>query len=111
MPELQVSGSGTGITLILLMFWLSTLLSPVNAVAGIFSSNKGYFWLAAFFSTPLALYAGLGGNTIVARLFLLTPLLLICARYAQSRGGSMVLVIAAFVFPAWVLIPIWFHDL
>lgn len=91
-----------------LLFNASLLASPFFAAAGIVNSSRSYLWIAALLSTPLVLYAGLGGNDLAAGLLLLTPLLLLSAGYTRGRGVSVTLAIVAFLFPAWLMIPIWF---
>ena len=76
----------------------------LSAVLGTIYANQDCFWLSALFSTPLALYAGLGGNGIAVKMFLLTPVLLVCAGYAKAERPwfSTALVVAAFLPWAWL---------
>ncbi len=102
MPELQVSGPDMEFNFYLLFFQATMLLAPLSAVIGIYTCKQDYFWLASLFSTPLTLYAGLGGQGLAVKIFLLTPVLLVCAGYARDQRPrlSTALVLAAFL--PWV---------
>ena len=91
---------------LLSFFWGCIAFALLSAVLGIIYANQDSFWLSALFSTPLTLYAGLGGNGIAVKVFLLTPVLLVCAGYARDLRPrlSTALVVAAFVPWAWLFV-------